>query len=452
MSALTVHSPNTILNTGFSWAKRQALGYVRTGHEGEMPCYWAGLLDREAIYIRDFAHQALGAHVLGLAEENFAMLKAFAATMSEAQQWYPAWAITFDGEIFHMDYHHATDFPREIPMAFELVETGYRLYRWTGNAEYITDPVLWNYYTHVVTDFISAHDGYGHGVASEWNSTGWPFDGISTYNEGGERIGEAGDAIASQYQALCCYAAMQTARGELNSAQATTARTDALRQDFDTRWWSEAEQQYIRGFTHEGEPRTNFLEMPNIYLASKFLTTPGMRNDHQLDLIEQSVDYTTQRGIEMRTYLPEMFFPYGWDEIGWKRLAYMFETRADYPEISYVALGDIVEGLLGVQANAPEHALATCSHLPVGMPWLEVEHIPLGAHDLTIRHEGNTTTLTHLAGPNTLTWEAQFPGEAQQICVNGVAQEAVLRDVHGRAVSAVSVEVPVGASVTVRHG
>ena len=74
--------------------QRKARSFVVTGKKGPVnisdvndeseivdyiPAYWAGYPLRTAFYSRDFCHQIAGAHLLGLEEENFTMMKAFAA-------------------------------------------------------------------------------------------------------------------------------------------------------------------------------------------------------------------------------------------------------------------------------------------------------------------------------------------------------------------------------------
>src|SRR5690349_11349660 len=73
-SNLALTSSNSQLVADFAWAKQRALDWVQTGKKaGYIPCYWAGLTTRPAFYSRDFAHQATGAHLLGLDTENLSM-------------------------------------------------------------------------------------------------------------------------------------------------------------------------------------------------------------------------------------------------------------------------------------------------------------------------------------------------------------------------------------------
>jgi hypothetical protein len=98
-AGLAVTSGNAQLVADYTWARQRALDWVQTGTKpGYIPCYWAGLTTRPAFYSRDFAHQALGAHLLGLDAENLSMLRTFANSATAARRWYPLWSFTFDGK------------------------------------------------------------------------------------------------------------------------------------------------------------------------------------------------------------------------------------------------------------------------------------------------------------------------------------------------------------------
>ena len=61
---ITFTSSNDKLNRGFAWAKEQALSY---SHEGDLVGDWyeAALPGRMSFCIRDVAHHAVGAEMLG---------------------------------------------------------------------------------------------------------------------------------------------------------------------------------------------------------------------------------------------------------------------------------------------------------------------------------------------------------------------------------------------------
>ncbi len=150
---LSIETSNPKLERAFNWAVRKALSYVQTGKTGRVdghernragqgsakyiPSYWAGYTWRTAFYSRDFCHQAAGAHLLGLQEENLSMLRAFANSATAGRKWYPLWALNFDGSPFKLDYAGDSSFVREVPAVFELVEQCYRQFLWTGNPAYL---------------------------------------------------------------------------------------------------------------------------------------------------------------------------------------------------------------------------------------------------------------------------------------------------------------------------
>ena len=447
-AGLAVTSGNAQLVADFTWARQRALDWVQTGKKpGYIPCYWAGLTTRPAFYSRDFAHQALGAHLLGLDAENLSMLRTFAKSATAARKWYPLWSFTFDGKAYGVDYKSDTNFVREVPAVFELTQKGVEQYLWTGNRAYVDDAGLFGYYTNSVNAFVTAHDDNRNGIADE-DGTGSIFKGVVSYNENKEKLLEAGDAIGSQYQALRAYAVAQAARGDTAGAAATTQRATALQATFEKTWYSTKAGRYIRGF-NAGGPLTNFGKENSWFMPMKEITAAGARTDAYLDFVDSSVAALPPFNIESYTYLPETFFRWGRVEQAWKWLRYVANSRAAYPEVSYTIVGNIVEGLLGVRPDAPAAALATLSHLPSAVPWLKADHIRLGAHDLAVHHAGAaTSTLTHNAGPRPLTWTARFAGQHATITVNGQPRPATSQTVGGRVVSAVDVTVAAGSAAT----
>lgn len=445
--SLSLTAGNADLVADFGWAKDKALSWVQTGKQPTyIPSYWAGLTNRPAFYSRDWAHQALGAHLLGLDNENLTMLRTFALSATESRRWYPLWAFGFDGSIYRTDYKSDTNFVREIPAVFELTQKGAEQYRWTGNRAYVDDPDLWSYYTNSVNAFVTAHDDNANGVADE-DGTGKIFQGVASYNENGEGLLEAGDGIGSQYQAFLAYADILAARGDRRGSTAA-ARAAKLKAHFEANWWSADAGRYLRGFAQSGA-KTDFGKENSWFLPMKGITSDGPRTQDYLDFVDASVSALPPFNIEAYSYLPETFFRWGRVEQAWKWFRYVAASRAAYPEISYTVIGNIAEGLLGIRADAPRHALSTLSGLPAAVPWVELDHIPLGGHDIAVRQEKSRTRLTHHDGPRPLRWTARFAGRHFLARVNGLPHPARVRTDAGRVVSEVEVTVPVGRRVTV---
>jgi hypothetical protein len=66
-----------------------------------------------------------------------------------------------------------------------------------------------------------------------------------------------------------------------------------------------------------------------------------------------------------------------------------------------------------------DRTIKTLSGLTKETPWAELQHLPIRANTITVRHDGTTkTTFTNEHGP-ALMWKAEFPGDADELLVNG---------------------------------
>lgn len=475
---VTISSSNTELEDAFNWAIDKTKQFVMTGQSGlvnrdernndgsgtadYIPSYWAGYFDRTAFYSRDFLHQASGGWLAGLGAENLSMFQTFARHSTEPRKWYTLWAINFDGTPHTIDYHHDDYFVREVPAQFEFVEKAFEQYRWTGDDRYINDPDLWQFYTKVLTDYIALHDDQEpNGIAEGY---GGIFEGSATYNERGEFPIEAGDGIGSQYQATVAYAAMLSARGEDSLAAEWEEKATELKRFFNEEWSikdpANPLDNYVNIIQKDGLRLNDFGKENSWFMPMKLITEPGERNDNYLSFISENlgegIGSTPEApyNIEAYTYIPETYFPYNQNEEAWKWMNYIINkkdlpherptqgTNGDYPEISFTFISNTIEGLMGIEPNAPENRVVTASHLPQDVEWLEVDYLPMGEHELAIRHDGLTETSLTNTSEETLVWEARFYGEHDSITVNGTAMEAMKKKVNGVIVSYVLVDVP----------
>jgi hypothetical protein len=475
---ITINSSLNELDEAFNWAKWKANKYVQTGKTGLInederigspssiadfiPSYWAGYAHRTAFYGRDFSHQVSGAHMIGLDVENFSMLKAFAQSATPEKKWYPSWALNFDGSDFKLDFRNINSFVREVPAVFELVQKGYEQYLWTGNNDYINDPVLWQYYTKAVTDFISLHDTHFPNGIAEGTGKGI-FQGSASYNErGDEHLIEAGDGTAAQYLAFLSYAKMLEAKGETTEAQTYFKKAEDLKNYFNNVWGvKDGTSEYIRGYSENGAPLQGFGREASLLMATKLITEPGPKTDAFLNYLDEK--YTTDGvpNIEALTYLPDTFFLYGRTETAWKWMKHIMDSRSqphevasqgnngDYPEVSYTLLSHTVEGIAGIQPNAPQHKVATVPRLPQDLGWLELNHVPVGQHELYVKHDGSKkSTVKHIQGPQALEWEVQFYGDFSAIEADGKLYRTKKKMLNGKEISYIHVSIPVGKTAT----
>ncbi|WP_411168045.1 hypothetical protein ACH36K_13020 [Clostridium sp. MB05] len=480
-----VKSSNKFLEDSFNWSVDKTEQFVMTGKTGlvnrdennndgsgtakYIPSYWAGYYDRTAFYGRDFVHQATGGQISGLKDENFSMFKTFAKNATESRKWYTFWAINFDGTPHTIDYKNDDLFVREVPAQFELVEKAYEQYLWTGDERYIFDDDLWNFYTKVLTDYISLHDDQNtNGIAEGY---GGIFQGSCTYNERGKFPIEAADAIGSQYQATLAYAGMLSERGEDKEAKEWYDKAEALKKYFNEDWSvidpNSPNENYATVLQKDGKKLNDFGKENSWFIPMKLLSEPGERNDKYLDFISEKLGdgigstENSPLNIEAYTYIPEAYFPYNRNEEAWKWMKYIMSvkdqaheratqgTNGDYPEISFTFISHTVEGLMGIEPDAGAHKVVTAPHLPGEVEWVNLDNLQMGDHELSIAHNGLTmTTLTNKASES-LNWEARFYGDYKYINVNGEQVKAEQKEVNGELVSYANVEVGANDTVSV---
>lgn len=479
---ISVTSSCRDLEKGFEWAKEKARSFVVTGKKGPVnisdvndeseivdyiPAYWAGYPLRTAFYSRDFCHQIAGAHLLGLEEENFTMMKAFAASANASRKWYPLWAINFDGSPYLLDYKNDNDFVREVPATFELVEKAYKLYCWTGDKRYLEDETLWNYYTRVVTDFIVLHDGKIPNGIAEGTGEGNIFKGSATFNEQRDvPLIEAGDGIACQYSAFVAYAEMAKLRGMTKLADEYLKKAEDLKSYFNTKWGVEGTDLYNRGYVSKDKPVAGWGKENSWFMPMKGITDPfSERTGKYLDFISMRLDSKEDipDNIEAISYVPEVFFLYNRNEQGWKWMKHILSTidqehaassltgkNGNYPEVSYVLIANIVENLAGVSVEASRNYISTASHLPQEVKTLSVKNIKMGNSLVEVSHEEQSlSSLYYVQGDKTLIWDACFAGSYDYVHVNGKKQACGSIDIMGVKYSVCQLTIEPGEKKTV---
>ncbi len=454
LSAQDIHinSSNKDLEKSFEWAKTKARSFVVTGQTGPVnrseqdkpyitrayqPVYWAGYPLRTAFYSRDFCHQISGAHLLGLDVENFTMMKSFAASANFSRKWYPLWAINFDGTPFNLDYRGDDNFVREVPATFELVEKAYKLYCWTADKRYLDDPVLWNYYTKAVTDFITLHDTKIPNGVAEGTGEGNIFKGTATYNEQADTpLFEAGDGIATQYAAFVAFSEMAQLRGEKQLSKFFSKKASSLKNYFNTEWGIKGTTTYNRGYSTNQKAVSGWGKENSWFMPMKGIVDESSeRTKNYLDFISERLDSKEDipDNIEAISYVPEVFFQYSRNEEGWKWMKHILTTinnshvagdltdkNGNYPEVSYVLISNTIENLAGVEPKAFENKVSTASLLPKDIEMLEIKNIRMGESLFSIQHNGlESSILKYESGRSPLKWEVGFIGTHRHLLVNG---------------------------------
>ncbi|WP_405957991.1 histidine kinase [Streptomyces phaeochromogenes] len=410
-----------------------------------------------------------GAHILGLDEANKTMLRSFAASSTAAHKYFPVWALNFDAKTYlSIDYKSPDNYVREVPAVFELVEKAGQAYLWTGDQSYVDDPTMWNFYRHSTEEFIDLHNSAkpnGKVKVAEGTGNGI-FAGAASYNEqDGDGLAEAGDGIASQYQAYLALATLARGKGDTALARKYDRSAAELKAYFNDEWsGSGSGADMVRAYTTSNTPVTGWGKENSVFVPMKQILDPGPRNDAYVDYIqEQELGPDGSPNIESTTYLPDMFFKNNRNDTAWTWMKKIYGRRelqhvnssqgpnGDYPEVSFTLVSQTVEGLMGIAPDAANRTVTTQSRLPSGMKWLRAADVPIGTSTITVRHDGATKTkLTNNARRGAYRWEARFPGVHKKIEVNGVPQRVRTKTVGGVTYTYATPTVRAGATAVVR--
>jgi hypothetical protein len=466
-SDLGLDSSDTRLVDAFNWAKKQALAFAFDG-DPVGPWYEAALPGREAFCMRDVAHQAMGAHALGLARYTSNMLHRFAENISESRDWCSYWEIDRYNRPAPVDYKNDAQFWYCLPANYDVLDACYRMYIWTGDQSYLNDPVFLNFYNRTVNDYEQRWDlDASHimkrrrflNVKGEFDpqKAFVLFRGLPSYQESREDYVLGVDLLATQSAAYRAYAGIEDARRNEQAAHAYRVKAGAVRSLINNSWWDEKAGEFYsrlnKDYRLEGHDAAALLYRDAIE------DTPRMKKT--LDTLLDEIKKRPSTGVEGQSHQAEILYRYGKPDVAYAQmmdLARPGRNRREYPEVSYSVVGAIVTGLMGVTLDPASFTLSdTGGHFvdrfirtepglgKIG--WVELRNLPVRRNEVTVRHEaGRKTVFTNQKGPS-LIWRASFPGSFQNLLLNGKpVKSRIDKNIFVSDVS--SIDVPVAPGVT----
>ncbi len=437
-SPLELETPDTKLAAAFVWAKGQALDYVFPAVAYDDPVgdwYEAALPSRYAFCMRDVSHQATGAQVLGLAAFNRNMLGQFARGIAPWRDFCSYWEIDKWARPAPVDYKNDKDFWYNLPANFDVLDACSRQYLWTGDKAYIEDPAFLDFYRLTVDEYIKAWDKDGDGIPEHHPEYG--NRGLGGYDEGpfSDRTIFGADLVAVMARALDSYAQMMSWKGDQGKASALHERAAALRIRFDAEWWNESRQQYADFALAGGRPAFEDQFWSGVFPLYFGLLPAGPRREATL----RSILDRKPEGIEVESYLPEVFYRYGQEKAAYAEilaLADPAKKRREYPEVPFAVIGAVATGLMGLEPDADIGAFSSLSRLTPKTSWAELRQVPIHDAVIDIRHVGRGRTSLAVRSGGMISWKAAFDGVWDELIVDGVAQRALHgRDESGRPIS-----------------
>ncbi len=462
-SNLKLRSSNTHLVEAFDWAKGQAMSYVFDG-DPVGPWYEAALPGRRAFCMRDLSHQAAGAQALGLAKYTHNMLHRFAENISASRDWCSYWEIDSLNRPAPVDYKSDAEFWYNLPANFDVLDACYRMYLWTGDARYIEDPVFVSFYNHTVKDYVSRWDLSMERIMTRTNTGAGTtyFRGDPSYEESRRDLLVGIDLLATQYAGYRSYAAIQAIRGDKEAAKLYLANASDVKRLVNTSWWNSSEGYFYSFLAKDRQ----FHGRAGAELLYRDVVDEGPKAQSALDSLLKEMRSEPASAVEPASHYAEILYRYGRPDAAYSEimdLARSGRERHEYPEVSYSVVGSIVNGLMGInlelsipieevvaQGKHFETVVETLPQLIEATSWVELRNLPVRNGWISVRHDGEHSTIFTNQGQLDLTWEAAFPGSFATLILNGKAIKAHLGSRYlGRAVTWVRVPVRAGGSARV---
>lgn len=431
-SNLEFHASDEQLNQAFTWARQQALGYVRPATSPIGEWYEAALPGRNAFCMRDVSHQTAGAAALGLFPANRNMLGRFADAVAPSRNWAGYWEIDGEGNPSTADYVSDADFWYNLPANFDVLDAIVRMWRWTGDNSYRDDPRIQTFFRETMTNYILqwqlAPDEIlkRPRIANQRQAEGKFVHsrGIPSYTEGPKDFIFGTDLLAAEYRAMRSYKEIAVSSQDKVLAARLQKAAEQIQQRLETVAWSDTGKHFngvirknLSGFG-SGDAMALYFDAvkdpAHIQGALAYLSDPT---------------YWKQINIEEESYVPLILFRYGRTAAAYRvlfDLASPDKQRREYPEVSYAVVDAIVRGTMGIE---PSHAgdaydVQTLPQPLTGEETLKVASLRIQGNLLDIASHGATTIdFNNRQGPS-IRWKAAFKGDAAVLYANGHAVPA----------------------------
>lgn len=449
-AVLRLSSSDKELETAFQWAAGMASQYRGAATDPVGPWYEAALPSREAFCIRDVSHQCIAAAMLGFTTENRNMVGKFLQHISVSKDWCSYWEIDRYNRPAPVDYLNDTAFWYNLNANFELIYAAERLYRWTGDRSYISDPAHQYFFEKTLHEYINTWkldtaSLFTRKPIAVQRSNYNPDDnytgsrGLPSYVESVPGIRMSADLLAAIYQGFAAYSRILKLQGDWKKAAYYEGQATLYQEYIERYCYNKSSGSYYTYFTESGESGSG--EGALFLLWFDAVKDPERKKKILKDLAALSLN------VESRSYLARLCYLSGLPEYGRKYLLELSDPankRRSYPEVSFGVLDGIVGGLMGVEADASGNTISTCFR-GSGAPLLKLEQLTALGRTFTIQMEGAFRTTLQHSGTSSIRWKACFRGQHAYIKINGRKKKPVFEtDKDGTVLSTVIVTVKPG--------
>ncbi|TCD00340.1 hypothetical protein [Pedobacter psychroterrae] len=417
---VTFKSTDEALQIAFGRAKEMALSYKGKPSDPVGPWYESALPPRSAFCMRDVAHQSIGGEILGLSKENKNMLRLFVNNISESKDWCSYWEINHLGKPAVEDYRNDKEFWYNLNANFDILNTGWKLYLWTGDEEYIKGAGFENFYEKSVTDYIGRWVLQVDSLLSRPThpNAPMPFNdedsfhrcrGLPSYSEGVPNIKMGVDLVGAIYRGLMSYASILDVKGQHNKAKLFKEKAVGYQKSIDAFWWNDTVSRYHTFYSNDDKFG---MEEGETFLLWFDALKEGERKQKTIQHL-LSKDWN----IENLSYFPLIMYQNGKPEKAYDYLLHLTDpttSRREYPEVSFGVIKGFVEGLMGVEADARLDQVTTL-HRGKPATTSELRDLPVLKTLITIKHEGNKATTLINKGEKQILWQPKFLNDIGKI-------------------------------------
>ncbi len=448
------NSSDKDLVRAFNWAKGMALHY-KGADDPVGAWYEAALPSRYAFCMRDAAHQSIGAEILGLGRENLNMFTLFAKNISASKDWCSYWEMNKWGKPAPEDYRSDKEFWYNLPANFDVLFATWRLYHWTGNKDYISDPAFVHFQEKTVKEYIDTWMLSADSLLKRpaHLHTPIPYDekdsfqscrGLPSYSEGIPNLRTGVDLVAALYRGLQTYSEILAAKGKQQEAKLYAQKAERYRLRLEADWWNKSQACYFAYYSSEGQ----FInDNPAPFLLWFDALKDRSRVKDQLAQIA-----ATKANIECTSYYPYLFYKNGdWDQAR-KYILYLSDPatpRREYPEVSFGVIDGIVQGFMGISPDAQVMTIGSLFRSNSG-GFAAVNNLSVLQTKINLSHKnGHHSAISNL-GNKSFKWKASFSGNYRYANVNGIlltTKKQISKD--GKVISWVQVNIQPGMHVEI---
>ncbi|RAJ87421.1 hypothetical protein CLV59_101171 [Chitinophaga dinghuensis] len=443
---------DTTLQQSYDWAVKMALHYRGNPSDPAGPWYEAALPSRDAYCMRDVAHQTIGAAICGMNKENKNMLSSFVRNISESKDWCSYWEINKYGKPAPEDYRNDREFWYNLNANFDIIYACWKLYQWTGDKTYISDPAFTAFFRKTTEEYTrkwllqpeSIMTRPLHPNAPE------PFNeqdyfhrcrGLASYveNVGDLKVGI--DLMATIYRGMLSYAFIHAENGDTAAAAVYRKKAEDYRQLMEGQWWNAAGNRYYTYYTGAGKFGNGEGEMFLLWFDA---LQDAARRKATVEHLLQS-----KWNVETMSYMPVILFREGyWQQaLDYIRLLSNPATeRRQYPEVSFGVVEGIVRGLMGITPDADNNRITTL-YRGSNTTTASLSDLQLLGTTISLQHTSSFTILKN-QGKRDVLWRATFVGNYKTIKVgNALLKAQQITDNNGHILSFVDIPVGHGKSV-----